>query len=548
MKGLLYSRIGYEKKLPRHFVLRSDRKDSFPKQGEYQLKNTESKKVVFQGEFHFYGELWGDFWWLGDFTDFRESGNFFLELEDNKGQHEQSGAFKIEDKILWKETWDKCGRIQLRKRAYLENVNKGWQDCGSPLREANSHASLIFGLLDILEHKRSFLSEEEKSEVFHQIQHGCGYLADLQDMAKKAGFPPGTLIHEVKMQPPQYLHRDTALTALAFARLAEYAKDQELPLNRDYLERAILSFNWCLENPPKIGDGFYYPGHDTFHNLQISAQWPSRDLSILLSCAISLYLCGKHDFWKVIEELSWKLKKRQVHLDQMEDGLYGHFFEYVDVDFTEKAWNHHGVGSDTGATFPVELFPFLRLIKLFPESPLHAVWEELLRDYAYGYLRPACLRSPFCIMPLGVFKNQGLLWFAGLWHGMNAVYGLTAALALDLYRFYSDPDFYKIASGNLQWIAGVNAGLTTKNIASSFVSWTEVPEERALPVSMIHGCGDLFSGSWMNITGSICNGFAADTQFEFVNPPEKKYDGPFHFTDEDWITHTGGWLRALARL
>jgi len=52
----------------------------------------------------------------------------------------------------------------------------------------------------------------------------------------------------------------------------------------------------------------------------------------------------------------------------------------------------------------------------------------------------------------------------------------------------------------------------------------------------------------MNIRGSICNGFSTGEQFRFDVAATRANDGPFTFTDEDWVTHAGDWLSAMARL
>ena len=116
---------------------------------------------------------------------------------------------------------------------------------------------------------------------------------------------------------------------------------------------------------------------------------------------------------------------------------------------------------------------------------------------------------------------------------MNGTYGSAAALALEFEKLTGDKDFKSIATGNLQWIAGLNSGVKEKG---QYVS-----------KSMIYGIGDVFMGSWTKIPGTICNGFDADAQFQ-RKKPKKETDGPNVFTDEGWITHSGGWLSALSRM
>jgi hypothetical protein len=173
------------------------------------------------------------------------------------------------------------------------------------------------------------------------------------------------------------------------------------------------------------------------------------------------------------------------------------------------------------------------MVQRWPDHKDAQVWDFAIRDFAYGYLLPACYNNPFYLLPMGYFDGEGLLTFSGLWHGINGAYGSAAALALDLGSYLKDARFGKIATGNLQWIAGLNSGI--------------VEEDRFTPKSMIYGIGDEYVGSWTKIPGTICNGFDSFTQFEFA-VPRASTDKPSVFTDEGWITHSGGWLSALSRL
>jgi hypothetical protein len=76
----------------------------------------------------------------------------------------------------------------------------------------------------------------------------------------------------------------------------------------------------------------------------------------------------------------------------------------------------------------------------------------------------------------------------------------------------------------------------------------DISEGVALPVSLMCGVGARWAGTWLNTRGVICNGFATGKQFKFDVPPRKSEDGPFSFTDEEWITHCAGWISGLSRL
>jgi hypothetical protein len=109
------------------------------------------------------------------------------------------------------------------------------------------------------------------------------------------------------------------------------------------------------------------------------------------------------------------------------------------------------------------------------------------------------------------------------------------------------PELEDIAYGNLQWIAGLNAGITKENLKASVVYTEDVPEGVALPSSMICGVGNRWSGTWFQTRGVICNGFSTGEQFKMDVFANRENDGPFSFTDEDWIPHSSGWLTGLMK-
>jgi hypothetical protein len=262
------------------------------------------------------------------------------------------------------------------------------------------------------------------------------------------------------------------------------------------------------------------------------AEWMTRDLFTMLWVAVELARGPAPEYRDVAVRYARAVMGRQIGGADAEGGYHGHFRTYGSAPFSEKAWIHHHMGYDAGGTFPHYLIPLIEMTRLWPDHPDAPAWRRTLHDFAYGYLLPACLDNPFHLLPTGYFAGEGLLTFSGLWHGMNGAYGSAAALALELAAFTGDERFRTIAVGNLQWIAGLNSGVAE--------------DGRWVSRSMIYGIGDAFAGGWTQIPGSICNGFESDRQFVFTEPTAKD-DGPFYFTDEDWITHTGGWLSALSR-
>jgi hypothetical protein len=252
-------------------------------------------------------------------------------------------------------------------------------------------------------------------------------------------------------------------------------------------------------------------------------------------------------------ELARRVMARQISKSNPEAGFYGHFKEFDTIPHTEKAWSHGIVdgefGADMGGIYPNYLMPLMEMRRRWPAHDDADDWLNTLQNFTFGYLIPACKANPFYIVPLGIFGDEGPIWFAGTFHGTNTIYGYTAALALELKKLFDEPILEAIAYGNLQWLAGLNSGITKENMQLGCVVYsTELPAGRAYPVSMICGIGHRWGGTWFQTRGVICNGFSTGEQFKYDVAPVKANDGPFSLTDEDWIPHSAGWITGLTRL
>ena len=105
-----------------------------------------------------------------------------------------------------------------------------------------------------------------------------------------------------------------------------------------------------------------------------------------------------------------------------------------------------------------------------------------------------------------------------------------------------------IVIGNLQWICGLNAGITKRSIDGCMFWREEVPDREAIAYSQISGIGSRWTGNWTGIRGTIPNGFDVNPQFELVVEPKKEIDEPLLYTDEDWIPHGAAFVAGLSAL
>lgn len=548
--SLLYSQIGYDTGFPVRLIWRSDR-GAAVKPRALAFASALDPNLTGEVPWTDWGRRWDSSWSVSELPPELPPGHYrvcclFGEVRPaKKSLAEDVVLVEIGPDILWRRTVEAVAWSQAEVRQRFCRTPPGWRDCGSWLQEANSHAVFLWGLLDLLELGGSELEGPQKERLQAQIVIGLQALARYQDSAASRGLGDGSLVHEINHQPDTVIRNDVVKAALAFARADALA----LP-GGDWGERARAAYRWAKDAPPfspstlewrahGAPEGYVPPGH----------AWQTCDLFHLASVAL---LLGQAD--PVWDEEAWLMLEagldRQVLPAEAESGFHGHFHAYQDRRFSEKAWTHHGISHDTGQTFAHWMFPIVQALRRWPSHPQAERWRAALESFTLGYFLPGCEENPFLICPLGVFGRDGMLEFAGLWHGMNAVYGFAAALALELREVFPNlrERLDRVICGNLQWIAGLHAGMTRESLKASHMFKAPVPDNRALPVSMIQGVGRHWAGSWTTIRGSICNGFSVGDQFRFDCDPTRAADGPHSFNDEEWITHAGGWLAAMARL
>ncbi|MBK8021096.1 MAG: hypothetical protein IPK19_06585 [Chloroflexi bacterium] len=274
----------------------------------------------------------------------------------------------------------------------------------------------------------------------------------------------------------------------------------------------------------------------------------TNDLLMMLWGAVELARSGRPQYLNEAADHAREILHRQVKQGESESGLYGHFFAFADRLFTEKAFIHHHVGHDTGMMFSHYIVPLIELCNVLPDHADAPLWRGAIRDFAYGYFLPACRKNPFLLLPQGDYAGQGVLTFCGPWHGFNVCYGYAATTAIFLEMFLDDRQFREIAVGNLQWVAGLNSGITDDVFEGSVIWREDVPAGQALPYSHIHGIGERSVKTWSKIVGSIGNGFCTNRQFHMEVEPTAENDGPWRYSDEDWIPHAGGWVSGLTYL
>jgi hypothetical protein len=380
-----------------------------------------------------------------------------------------------------------------------------------------------------------------------------------QQKAEELGFPSGSMSHDVIKHQNDILPHDAMKAVVALAKAVQLLPDKYEKERKIYSDVAKKAFRWLTTSAKPMGDyGYVRMQRGLPDEAEIPKdEWPTRDLLIFCKACQEMYVLGDADAKELAFEFSRMVMARQIPKEKAENGFYGHFLEFDSMTHSETSWSHGIVpgtqgaqfGADMGGIFPNYLMPIIDLLKAHPQHVDSQNWRQTLNDFAYGYLIPTCSQNPFYLVPQGIFGEEGPLWFCGTFHGTNTIYSYTAALALELSKLLGEEKLATIAYGNLQWIAGLNAGITADSLKlGSVVYSTDIPEGVALPASMICQIGKRWAGTWFQTRGVICNGFSTGEQFKYDIKPERENDGPFSFTDEDWIPHSAAWLTGILRL
>jgi hypothetical protein len=556
--GLLYSQIGYEPGLPVTVLVRLPQKELLPEKVTCVLiPNSEEKSH--RTECKYWGEIWKNHWWVAEFDEIVEEGEWDIEIRDGKKVVFNDAGLMVRRNILWDSTIEWSSVDMLERRRHFTGVGAGWQDAGTLWVESPAQSAMIIALEELLERRKDSFDEAFEDRIYKQIVCGCDYLVLTREKADQLGFEKGSMTHDVLKQEKDILPHDASKAVVALMKAVRLLPDSYAGEKLKYEQVAKDAFQWLHNKAKPMGDyGYVRLQRGLSNEAEIPAdEWPTRDLITMLRASLEMMKNGEPGAEELAVGYAQQVMARQIPEGNNIGGFYGNFYEFESLSHAETSWTHgivpakDGVqfGTDMGGIYPNYLVPVIELLNLFPDHEDAGKWKKCLSDFTYGYLIPACEANPFHLVPQGIFVDQGPIWFCGTFHGTNCIYGYTAALALDLMGLFDEPKLKKIAYANLQWIAGLNAGITKASVEKGCVVYsTGVPEGMALPASMICHIGKRWAGTWFQTRGVVCNGFSTGEQFKYDVEPVLENDGPFSFTDEDWIPHSAGWLTGLMRL
>ncbi|MBN2763264.1 MAG: hypothetical protein JXR41_09255 [Bacteroidales bacterium] len=551
--GLLFSQIGYETGWPVRVIVRLPKRNNLSGKARCKLIPVSGGKKI-ETNCIYWGELWKSHWWIAEFDPLQEPGEWNVEIQD-KGQIVfQASGLKVASGILWDETLELAALDMLERRVHFTKVGAGWQDAGTLWVESPAQSAMVIALEELLMLHGDCLAQSFKDRLYKQIMVGCDYLVMLQEKAHELGFPAGSMSHDLHGHERDVLPNDAVKAVIALSRATALLPENNKDRMDRYNETSLKAFNWLTTTAKPLGDlglSRFQRGLDEGTAIP-GDEWQTRDLVSLCWASVEQFKTGNQVAKSHAIEFARQIMARQIPEEKPEGVFYGHFLEYQGMKHSEKSWIHGIVnnqfGADIGGIYPNYLMPLIEMLSLWSEHEDAGKWTQTLKQFTYGYLIPVCEQNPFLLIPQGIFGSEGPVWFCGTFHGTNAIYGFTAALALELANIFNEPKLKNIAYGNLQWLAGLNAGITKENLKACVIYSDDIPEGVALPASMMCGVGNRWAGTCFQTRGVICNGFSTGKQFVYDTEPKKINDGPFSLTDEDWIPHSAAWLTGLARL
>ena len=556
--GLLFSQIGYELGFPVRIVVRLPKKELLSGKTTCKFIPVSGGRT-YETEFNYHSQIWGSHWWVADFRNINEEGEWDIEVWNENNCVFADHGLKVGKNILWNETIEYASVDMLERRVHFTGVGAGWQDAGTLWVESPAQSAMVIALEEMLELKKDSFDDQFQERIYTQIAVGCNYLVLTQHKAEELGFPKGSMSHDVKGHEKDILPHDAMKAVVALAKAVQLLPEKYADKKQKYADTAKKAFQWLLTSAKPMGEYGYVKMQ---RGLPADAvipkdEWLTRDLLTMCRASLEMLKLGNLEARELAIGFAKKIMARQIGKENTESGFYGHFQEFDSLKHSEPSWCHgivpgkKGVefGADMGGIYPNYLMPLIDMLKLWPDYADAMKWKECLQRFTFNYLIPACEQNPFHLVPQGIFGNEGAVWFCGTFHGTNAIYGFTAALALELSKLFNEPKLKEIAYANLQWLAGLNGGITIENLKQGCVIFsTDVPEGAALPASMMCGVGNRWAGTWFQTRGVICNGFSTGKQFVYDTEPKKANDGPFSLTDEDWIPHSAAWLTGLMRL
>ena len=148
MCKLVYSQVGYDISGNKRALIATDAQGA-----RFFMRNVITGETAFAGNAMPWGEKWGKFWSVLDFSALEQPGDYYLIVQ--REEKVLAAGFlpvRVGREQLWQQSWYAVSLEQLDVRAANAYRSEGgWRDCGSELQEISSHAIMLEALCDLLE-------------------------------------------------------------------------------------------------------------------------------------------------------------------------------------------------------------------------------------------------------------------------------------------------------------------------------------------------------------------------------------------------------------
>jgi hypothetical protein len=299
----------------------------------------------------------------------------------------------------------------------------------------------------------------------------------------------------------------------------------------------------------------------TLRNTHNFAGLRSRELITFLNATTALYQvtdeppATKAKYLATAKRVASELVRRQyLAIDSPLDGVSGMFHEFSGssgaprnaflLESAQAGMTHIGNYEFTS------LRGFIDLLTLLPKDAEAALWHRAVELWANAYQAAAADRNPLGIAPVTVYSSTrgeegpaAVYWFGNHLHGGNEIPGQAAHSLLEVGNYLNDSRFYSLAVNDVQYYAGLNAGIGDAHEPSTFIKG--VGAKTVIAKSMEASAP----------IGSVANGFSSTGNFSpsfYVNYDENKTIPPDSVGDgattgqESWILHSHSYVMGVA--
>ncbi|MCT4596904.1 MAG: hypothetical protein N4A50_03370 [Vallitalea sp.] len=275
--NLLSSQLGYEPDAYKYAYIRDELSTKVASGTQFQVKNADTDATVFTGPVSYWGEKWGSHWWKIDFTEFKSTGDFYVQVDDKK-----SNIIKIAEDALVNYEMTAIALDQLDERhnhgepnTYLHGkirfkgkwltpdgtYSQGiFRDCMSNFAEIESVGMTLVGLLDLYSFQKSNFSSHDQQRMKDYIKLSADYIVACQRTTNDPK-TNGRFAHSILVNTKHdgcawagnvYTWHDMAYGIFVLTRAYEVVKEYDTALANTYLDAAKKAYDCATYRPYKL--------------------------------------------------------------------------------------------------------------------------------------------------------------------------------------------------------------------------------------------------------------------------------------------------------